>query len=214
MAIRSRSVRRVKPWLKRSSIRIWCCTRYHSCGRQVRDTSFYKCNLRRLYELRLTILSRWWISNRSSVSRDSIYDYSLRVIWRAILIRIFCSTGQDLPLKSNPSEGGCREYPGDAPLSFTSDLWEPTFWCYQRDGKPQSYWMVSVVSYSPPQIWSTPTTADHDRQRTNCKTTNNQVGCTDLNWKRFHVPKGWTTIDGKNWGGLQKFDLYRRWGYS
>lgn len=28
-------------------------------------------------------------------------------------------------------------------------------------------------------------------------------------WKRFQVPKGWTSIDGVEYGGLQKIDLFR-----
>jgi hypothetical protein len=58
-------------------------------------------------------------------------------------------TGQDMPLKSNPSEGGCREYPGDPPVSFTSDIWEPTFWCFQGRRGAESYWLVSVVCITP-----------------------------------------------------------------
>ncbi|KAL2064102.1 hypothetical protein VTL71DRAFT_4596 [Oculimacula yallundae] len=101
--------------------------------------------------------------------------------------RTIILTGEDLPLKANPSEGGCREYPGDSPLKFTSDLWEPTFWCYQRDGKPQSYWMISV--------------------RTDCKL-HPTGACMDLYWKRFYVPKGLDTIDGTLYGGLKKVDLF------
>jgi len=67
-----------------------------------------------------------------------------------------------LPLKDNPSEGGCREYPGDSPLNFKKELWEPTFWCYQRDGKPQSYWMVSVVSQSCLEISKVKMAANHN----------------------------------------------------
>merc|ERR1712093_196929 len=124
-----------------------------------------------------------------SVFYQNMMLYAIPQLWqtngeyRTVLI-----TGEGLPLKDNPSEGGCREYPGDSPLNFKKELWEPTFWCYQRDGKPQSYWMVSV--------------------RTNCKL-HPTGACMDLYWDRFHVPKGFTTIDGQQWGGLQKFDLFR-----
>jgi len=51
-------------------------------------------------------------------------------------------TGQDMDLKANPSDGGCREYPGDL---FKADIWEPTFWCYQGRRGPESYWLIRVV---------------------------------------------------------------------
>ncbi|KFY68955.1 hypothetical protein V496_00654 [Pseudogymnoascus sp. VKM F-4515 (FW-2607)] len=125
-----------------------------------------------------------------SIFYQNLMVYAIPQLWstngnyRTVLL-----TGQDLELKDNPSEGGCREYPGGYPIYFDSDLWEPTFWCYQRDGKPQSYWMVSV--------------------RTNCDIDERTGYCLTPGWERFNLPKGWDTIDGTQWGCLKKYDLFR-----
>jgi hypothetical protein len=100
-------------------------------------------------------------------------------------------SGAGMPLKSaaDASEGGCRENPGAAPVSMTSDVWEPTFWCWQGENGPESYWMVHV--------------------RTNCETSGRDQICLEKDWQRINVPKGWDTIDGEQWGGLQRGDLFK-----